>query len=74
MQATLDLLNECFKAFGAFVEYFYSDQGRKVFSLIPLNQNLVEQNITASEKYFASIRKFPELLRQIRAVVQKNLE
>ena len=72
--ATLDLLNECFISYSAFVDFYYSDPNRAVFRNLQLSESMIQKNIKSFDRFDDSIKKFPQLLQQIRTEVHKTLK
>ncbi|TSA19881.1 hypothetical protein D4R75_08220 [bacterium] len=73
-QSALSLLKECFKAYSAVVDFYYSDQGRKVFQSLPPSQSLHDKSIESLDKFNESMTKFPLLLQELRFKVQEALD
>ncbi len=73
-QSVLDLLNQCYTAFTAFIDYFYSDQNREIYKNFQPSTSLIDKNIQSFDKFQATIQKFPELLRNIRDQVHKSID
>jgi len=72
-KATLDLLNQCFSTYGAFLDFYYSDQNRPIFRNFQPSETLINKNIAALDRFNESIQRFPDLLTTIRTHVQKSL-